>query len=119
MSLVSTLQVGVQGQVQQQQQSPAPPSPGTIPAPSTTTGATQGLDAAGVGRGAAVNQTAMVMIPQSSVMMMLSNLQIAMNAVEDDEDTKIKLESVDQELRSAANASGMSIGNTTDEGEEG
>jgi hypothetical protein len=39
-----------------------------------------------------------------------------MNAVGDDEDAMMTLESVDQELRSAANASGMSIGNTTDGG---
>jgi hypothetical protein len=46
----------VQGQVQQQQQqqSLAHLSPGTVPPLSTTTSATQGLDAAGVGRGAAV-----------------------------------------------------------------
>jgi hypothetical protein len=49
--------------------------------------------------------------------MMLSNLQIAMNAVGDDEEAMMALESVDQELRSAAAAAGMSIGNTTDGGE--
>jgi hypothetical protein len=55
------------------------------------------------------------MISQSSVMMMLSNLQAAMDAVDNDnkDEAMMALESVDQELRSAANASGTSIGNTT------
>ena len=111
-SLVPTLQI--QGQVQQQQSPSSPggsPSSGSTsppPPPSPTT--PPALDTAD---GRAANQTAMVMIPQSSVMTMLSNLQIAMNAVGDDEEAMMALESVDQELRSAANASGTSIGNTT------
>ena len=111
--LVPTLQIGVQGQVQQQQSPPSPggsPSSGSTsppPPPSPTT--PPALDTAD---GRAANQTAMVMIPQSSVMTMLSNLQIAMNAVGDDEGAMMALESVDQELRSAANASGMSIETT-------
>jgi hypothetical protein len=112
-SLVPTLQI--QGQVQQQQSPSSPggsPSSGsTSPPPSPTT--PPALDTAD---GRAANQTAMVMIPQSSVMTMLSNLQIAMNAVGDDEEAMMALESVDQELRSAAAAAGMSIGNTTDGG---
>ena len=66
------------------------------------------------GGGGAANQTAMVMIPQSSMMTMLDNVQTAMSAVGDDEDAKMALESVDQELRSAATAAGMSVENTTD-----
>jgi hypothetical protein len=67
----------------------------------------------GGGSSGAVNQTTMVMIPQSSVMTMIDNLQTAMDAVADDEDAMMALESVDQELRSAANASGISIETTT------
>jgi hypothetical protein len=59
--------------------------------------------------GGAVNQSTTIMIPQSSVMTMLNNLQTAMDAVADDEDAMKALESVDQELKSAANASGISI----------
>jgi hypothetical protein len=67
----------------------------------------------GGGSSSAVNQTAMVMIPQSAVKTMIDNLQTAMDAVADDEDAMMALQSVDQELKSAANASGISIENTT------
>jgi hypothetical protein len=73
------------------------------------TGAAAGGAANQTGGGAAANQTAMVMIPQSSMMTMLDNVQTAMGAVGDDEDAKMALESVDQELRSSAMAAGMSV----------
>ena len=125
-SLVPILQIGVQGQVQQQAP-PAPPSPGGSPS-SETSSPPPALDTAdggavnqassvanqtGGGSSSAVNQTAMVMIPQSSVMTMIDNLQTATDAVADDEDAMMALQSVDQELKSAANASGISIENTT------
>jgi hypothetical protein len=47
---------------------------------------------------------------------MIENVQIAMCVVGDDEDAMMALESVDQELRSAATAAGMSVENTTDDG---
>jgi hypothetical protein len=65
------------------------------------------------GGGGAANQTAMVMIPQSSMMTMMDNVQTAMGAVGDDDDAKMALESVDQELRSAATAAGMSVPTTS------
>jgi hypothetical protein len=65
--------------------------------------------------GGAVNQSAMVMIPQSTMEMIMSQLQDAMIAV--DNNNKVEamtaLNSVDQELKSAANASGISIETTT------
>src|SRR5215212_1947104 len=143
-SLVPTLQIGVQGQVQQQLAPERPLSPGGSPSsgstsspplaperplspggspssgstsPSPTTrpalDTADGRAANQTGGGGAVNQTAMVMIPQSSVMTMIDNLQTAMDAVADDEDIVMALQSVDQELRSAANASGISIETTT------
>src|ERR687890_132736 len=66
--------------------------------------------------GGAANQTAMVMIPQSSMMTMLDNVQTAMSAVGDDEDAMMALQSVDQELRSAATAAGMSVPTTSETG---
>ena len=125
-SLVPTLQIAVQGQVQQQR---SPPTPGTIappsitpaPSPPQSLGAeggapseTQGGAASETEGGAAANQSGLVMIPQSSVMMMINNVQIAMGAVGDDEDAMMALESVDEELRSAATAAGISIENITD-----
>src|SRR5919112_1635239 len=68
------------------------------------------------GGGGAANQTAMVMIPQSSMMTMLDNVQTAMGAVGDDEDAMMALQSVDQELRSAATAAGMSVPTTSETG---
>ena len=103
-SLVSTLEIQVQGQVQQQQAPTTPPSPGGSPASGNSP--PSALDTAD---GGAVNQSTTIMIPQSSVMTMLNNLQTAMDAVADDEDAMKALESVDQELKSAANASGISI----------
>ena len=118
-SLVPTLQIGVRGQVQQQQ---TPPTPGTIAPPSITPAPPppQGLGTEGGAtsetEGGATNQTAMVMIPQSSIMRMIDNVQIAMDAIGDDEEAMMALESVDQELRSAATAAGMFVENTTDGG---
>ena len=54
------------------------------------------------------------MIPLSSVITMIENVQIVMCAVGDDEDAMMALESVDQELRSAATAAGMSVEYTID-----
>ena len=68
------------------------------------------------GGGGAANQTAMVMIPQSSMMTMMDNVQTAKDAVGDDEDAMMALDSVDQELRSAATAAGMSVPTTSDTG---
>ena len=64
----------------------------------------------------AVNQSAMVMIPQSSARTMMSNLQAAMSAVDNDNKDEVirALNSVDQELKSAATAAGMSVEKTTD-----
>ena len=119
-SLIPTLQIGVQGQVRRQQ-SPPPPTPGTSAAPSPTPapptpGTSPPLSGFEV-IGGAVNQSATVLIPQSSMMTMLDNLQTAMNAVKDDEDAMMALESVVQELKSAATAAGMSVENTTDGGD--
>jgi hypothetical protein len=142
--LVPTLQIGVQGRGQPSRlttpaTSPTPTTPPTStattasttprPAPSTDTATTlrpttPTPDLEAVGEAAnqtedgAVNQSAMVMIPQSSVMTMMSNLQAAMNAVDNDnkDETMTALNSVEQELKSAAAAAGMSVGNTTDGG---
>ena len=118
-SLVPTLQIKVQGQVRQ---SPAPPTPGGIP--SSGTAPPPPLDTADGGGaanqtggegGGAVNQSAMVMIPQSTMQMIMSQLQDAMTAIDiDNKDNAIKaLNSLDQELKSAANESGISIEPTT------
>src|SRR5919112_3568091 len=80
------------------------------------TGAAAGGAANQTGGGGAANQTAMVMIPQSSMMTMLDNVQTAMGAVGDDEDAMMALQSVDQELRSAATAAGMSVPTTSETG---
>ena len=118
-SLVPTLQIGVRGQVQQQQ---TPPTPGTIAPPSITPAPPppQGLGTGGGATsetgGGATNQTAMVMIPQNSIIRMIDNVQIAMDAIGDDEEAMMALESVDQELRNAATAAGMFVENTTDGG---
>ena len=132
-SLVPTLEIKVQGQVRQ---SPAPPTPGTIappassPAPpspggSPSSGTPPALDTAdgggaanqtaGEGGGGAVNQSAVVMIPQSTMQMIMSQLQDAITAIDSnniDNATKA-MNSVDQELKSATNASGISIETTT------
>lgn len=121
-SLVPTLQIRVQGQVQQQQ-SPAPPAPGITP---------PALDAAGggeanqTGGGGAVNQSAMVMIHESTMTTMMGNLQQAMTAVDsgNKDAAMTALNSVDQKLKSAANASGVSVeitaaGDTSGDGDGG
>ena len=130
-SLIPTLQIEVQGQVRQQQ---SPPTPGTKPSPSTTPApppettiilrptTSSDLDAvagaaANQTEDGAVNQSAMVMISQSSMEMMMSNVQNAMTAMDNGntDDAMIALESLDQELKSAANASGISVETITDE----
>jgi hypothetical protein len=145
--LIPTLQIEVQGQVRQQQSpptpgtkpspstTPAPPTPGTKPSPSTTPApppetttiiqrptTSSDLDAvagaaANQTEDGAVNQSAMVMIPQSSMEMMMSNVQNAMTAMDNGntDDAMIALESLDQELKSAANASGISVETITHE----
>ena len=135
-SLVPALQIRVQGQVQQ---SPAPPSPGGSPSsgtpppaaavprppspggsPSSGTPPPAALDTADGGEaanqtggegGGAVNQSAMVMIPQNSMEMIMSHVQDAMTAIDvhnKDNATKA-LQSLIRELKSAANARGISI----------
>ena len=61
----------------------------------------------------------MVMIPQSTMEMIMSNVQDAMTSVDNDnmEEAMMALESLDQELKSAANAAGMSVETTTEEGD--
>lgn len=133
-SIIPTLQIEVQGRGQPLRlitpgtspthgRSPPPATPGTTAAPSPTPapptpGMTPPLSSATIrppsdfgAIGGAVNQSATVMIPQSSVMTMLDNLQTAMNAVADDEVAMMALENVDQELKSAANAAGMPVEN--------
>jgi hypothetical protein len=141
-SLVSTLEIKVQGQVRQSPapptpgttappaSSPAPPSPGgspssgTPPSPSLTTppaldtadgGGAANQTAGEGGGGGAVNQSAVVMIPLSTMQMIMSQLQDAMTAIDsNNKDNATKaMNSVDQELKSAANASGISIETTT------
>ena len=65
--------------------------------------------------GGAVNQSAVVMIPQSTMQMIMSHIRDAMTAIDSgnkDNATKA-MNSVDQELKSAANESGISIETTT------
>jgi hypothetical protein len=142
-SLVPTLQIGVQGRGQPHRlttpaTSPTPTTPPTSTAttasttprsaPSTDTATTTlrqttttpDLDAIGeaankTGGGGVVNQSAMVMISQSSVMTMMSTLQAAINAVDNDnkDEAMNALNSADQQLKSAANAAGMSVENMT------
>jgi hypothetical protein len=66
------------------------------------------------GGGGAVNQSAMVMIPQSTMQMVMSQLQDAITAIDsNNKDNATKaINSVDQELKSATNASGISIETT-------
>ena len=152
-SLVPTLQIGVQGQ--QHRTTPATsPNPTTPPTSTATTSSTTprsasapstdtttattattttlrpitttpGLDAVSEAAnqtsegGSIVNQSAMVMIPQSTMEMIMSNVQDAMTSVDNDnmEEAMMALESLDQELKSAANAAGMSVETTTEEGD--
>jgi hypothetical protein len=152
-SLVPTLQIGVQGQGQQHRTTPATsPTPTTPPTSTATTSfttpqsttttitspppadtttalrpttitTTPSLDAVGEAANqtedGAVNQGAMVMIPQSTMEMIMSNVQDAMTSVDSDnmEEAMMALESLDQELKSAANAAGMSVETTPDGGD--
>ena len=92
------------------------PSSGTSPPPAldTADGGGAANQTGGEG-GGAVNQSAMVMIPQSTMQMIMSQLQDAMTAIDiDNKDNATKaLNSLDQELKSAANESGISIEPTT------
>jgi hypothetical protein len=175
-SLVSTLEIKVQGQVQN---SPAPPTPGTTAPPassaappspggspssgstappplapespggspssgstappplapespggSPSSGSTApplttppDLDTADGGQaanqtgegGGAGNQSAVVMIPLTTMQMIMSQLQDAVTAIDsNNKDNATKaMNSVDQELKSAANASGITIETST------
>jgi hypothetical protein len=177
-SLVSTLEIKVQGQVQN---SPAPPTPGTTAPPassaappspggspssgstappplapespggspssgstappplapespggSPSSGSTApplttppDLDTADGGQaanqtgegGGAGNQSAVVMIPLTTMQMIMSQLQDAVTAIDsNNKDNATKaMNSVDQELKSAANASGITIETSTGE----
>jgi hypothetical protein len=104
------------------------PSTDTTTTTTTTTlrpiTTTPGLDAVNeaanqTGGSGAANQSAMVMIPQSTMEMIMSNVQDAMTSVDSDnmEEAMMALESLDQELKSAANAAGMSVETTTDGGD--
>jgi hypothetical protein len=56
----------------------------------------------------------MVMIPQSTMVMIMSQLQDAMTAVDNNKvEAMMALNSVDQELKSAANSSGITMETTT------
>jgi hypothetical protein len=56
----------------------------------------------------------MVMIPQSTMEMIMSQLQDAMTAVDNNKvEAMMALNSVDQELKSAANSSGITMETTT------
>jgi hypothetical protein len=92
----------------------SPPSPTTPPALDTADGGGAANQTVGEGVGAA-NQSAMVMIPQSTMQMIMSQIQDAITAIDsNNKDNAMKaLNSVDQELKSAANASGISIETTT------
>jgi cytoskeletal protein RodZ len=94
-----------------------PPPPVTTttaritPAPTDTVTPTPTTDAAD----GAANQTAMVMIPLSTIQMIMSQVQDAMTAVNSDNKTgaMTTLNSVDQELKSAVDATGVSVEATT------
>ena len=123
-SLVSTLEIKVQGQVRN---SPAPPSPGGSPSSGTTAPPSPttppALDTADGGQagnqtgegGGAGNQSAVVMIPLTTMQMIMSQLQDAVTAIDsNNKDNATKaMNSVDQELKSAANASGITIETST------
>ena len=91
------------------------PSSGTPPPALDTADGGKAANQTGGEGGGAVNQSAMVMIPQSTMQMIMSQLQDAMTAIDiDNKDNAIKaLNSLDQELKSAANESGISIEPTT------
>jgi hypothetical protein len=81
------------------------------PAPTDTVTPTPTTDAAA----GAANQSAMVMIPLSTVQMIMSQVQDAMTAVNSDNKTgaMTTLNSVDEELKSAVDATGVSVEATT------
>jgi hypothetical protein len=124
-SLVSTLEIKVQGQVRNSPSPPspggspssgttAPPSPTTLPALDTADGGQAGNQTGGEGGGAG-NQSAVVMIPLSIMQRIMSQLQDAVTAIDsNNKDNATKaMNSVDQELKSVANASGISIETST------
>ena len=96
--------------------SSSPPASSAAPALDTAEdGGGAANQTAGEGGGGAVNQSAVVMIPQSTMQMIMSQLQDAITAIDSnniDNATKA-MNSVDQELKSATNASGISIETTT------
>jgi hypothetical protein len=68
------------------------------------------------GESGAVNQSAMVMIPLSTMQLLMGQVQDAITAVDNDnkDEAMTALNSVDQELKSAVDASGVSVETTTD-----
>jgi hypothetical protein len=68
------------------------------------------------GESGADNQSAMVMISLSTMQLLMSQVQDAMTAVDNDNknEAMTALNSVDQELKSAVDASGVSVETTTD-----
>ena len=87
------------------------PSSGTPPPALDTADGGEAANQTGGEGGGAVNQSAMVLIPQSTMQMIMNQLQDAMTAIDSgnkDNATKA-MNSVDQELKSAANESGISI----------
>lgn len=146
-SLLTTLQIRVQGQEQEMlmptmPSSPTTPpcstkTPGTMipkPAPPTDTNTTTEPSATDTttrmipiqteiatttstadADDGAVNQSAMVMIPQCTMEMIMNNIQDAMTAVSSDnkDDAMTALNSVAQELKSAADALGVTVDTTT------
>jgi hypothetical protein len=108
--------------LQQQQSSETPESPGGSPSSGSTSPPLTTRPALDTAEGGAANQTGvgvgnqsdMVMIPQSTMQMIMSQLQDAMTAVDNNEvEVMTALNSVAQELKSAANASGVSVENIT------
>ena len=77
--------------------------------------ATAGAAVNQTGESRADNQSAMVIIPLSTLQLLMSQVQDSMTAVNNDnKDEAMKaLNSVDQELKSAVDASGVSVKTTT------
>jgi hypothetical protein len=67
------------------------------------------------GGGGAASQSAMVMIPKDNMTMVMASLQQAMTAMDsgNEDDAKMALASVQQELTGPAMAAGMSVENMT------
>jgi hypothetical protein len=67
------------------------------------------------GGGGAASQSAMVMIPKENMTMVMASLQQAMTAMDsgNEDDAKMALASVQQELTGPAMAAGMSVENMT------